>query len=457
MKSKSAPAKTQKTALNTKLRVVYLVLGVLAAVPVLTMLVLLVKYSVNTPWWDQWSVVDLMAKLHSGTLSIGDLWQQHNEHRILVPQAVELGLGGITGWNFRVFELMSWVMATCSFGVLILLLKRIFLNRKIVFLLAAVFAWLLFSPAQWINWLFGFQLAFFMGVFTTILTTWLLTRKDALKSQKIFILALVLASIATYCNGNGLIIWPVGLGILLWRRAERTRLAQWSGVGLVMIASYLYHFRRSPDSPPLSVIIREPVAVIKYTLAYLGRNFATTPTSARWAGTALLLVMAVSIYAIYKKGQLSKVMEWLALALYVIFTGLLAAISRLNFGVDHGFNATSYITISVLFIIAVIALAAYAISLWAKDFYKKDHRLYWAGALITIVLIAAPIPAYVSNYKSGLANFRGLGQHLKDVQHCVYTAKSANDDCLLIVFPQKAYAWHDIQFLRGYGWGGFKN
>ena len=270
-------------------------------------------------------------------------------------------------------------------------------------------------------------------------------------------LALVMAAVATYCNGNGLLIWPIGFGILMWRRAGRTRLSQWTAVGLPVIASYLYHFHRSPDSPKLSTIIREPVAVVKYTLAYLGHNFATTPTSARWAGAALLAVLVLSTHAIYKKGQLSKVMEWLALALYVIFTGLLAAISRLNFGVDHGFNATSYLTISVLFIIAVIGLAAYAISLYAKPLRKQNVRLFIAGTAAVLILCIAPLPAFISNYKSGLASFRDLSLHLKTVQNCIYTAKTANDDCLLLVYPDKNYAWNDVEFLRSYGWGGFKN
>src|SRR5437588_374159 len=92
--------------------VFYAVITLLVAVPMINILTLLLRYSVNTPWWDQLSFVGLMSKLQHGTLSVYDLWVQHNEHRILVPQAIELGLGKITAFNFRVPVLMNFVTAT---------------------------------------------------------------------------------------------------------------------------------------------------------------------------------------------------------------------------------------------------------------------------------------------------------------------------------------------------------
>src|SRR3990167_7907615 len=79
--------------------------------PILSLLAMLIKYSVNVPWWDQLSFVDLMSKLHNGNLTLHDLWQQHNEHRILMPQVVELVTGKLTGFNFRVPVLLNFVMA----------------------------------------------------------------------------------------------------------------------------------------------------------------------------------------------------------------------------------------------------------------------------------------------------------------------------------------------------------
>src|SRR5260370_18961947 len=81
---------------------IYGFLIVLVAMPILVLAFLTIRYSVNVPWWDQLSFVDLMNKVHNGTLNFYDLWQQHNEHRLVFPQALELAVGWVTGYNFRV-------------------------------------------------------------------------------------------------------------------------------------------------------------------------------------------------------------------------------------------------------------------------------------------------------------------------------------------------------------------
>lgn len=435
----------------------YLLVAVLVAIPIVVIGRELVKYSVNTPWWDQMTFVTLMAKLHNGTLSVYDLWTQHNEHRILVPQAVELVVGKATGFNFRVPVLMNLLVAIASFGFLLSMLGRTFTNRKLMLLLTIPLAWLMFSPLQWTNWIWGFQLAFFMCVFFTILTIWLLTRRDLLTSPVVFGLTLAVAALTTYCNGNGLLIWPIGLALLLRRKANRRQLIWWVSVGLVFVGSYLFKFHRSPDSPPLLTIIREPLAVAKYTLAYLGRNLATSPDNSKYTALIMLAILAISIAVIYKKGKLDRVMDWLALTTYVILTGVLAAISRLNFGVNHGFISNSYATISVLFVLSVIALGSYAVSLWVKDFTKAKLPVYLTVFFGLGMLCILPLPAFFSNYSSGTTNLEDLGIHLRTVQNCIYTATSESDNCLLLVYPDKQAAWNYVQTLKSLKWGDFSS
>jgi len=429
----------------------------LTTLPIITILALLIKYSINVPWWDQLSFVDLMVKLHHGTLSIYDLWKQHNEHRILVPQAFELLVGKLTGFNFRVPVLLNFVAALCTFALLVSLIKKTFINDKAVALLAIPFAWLVFSPIQAVNWIWGFQLAFFMSVFFATLTIWLLVHDKLLDSEKLFIAVLVFASITTYCNGNGLLVWPIGLAILWWRRANRYKIIEWLGVGAVMCGTYLYKFHRSPDSPKLSMIIKEPVAVVKYIFGYLGRNLSTTPTNGKYVGLALVIVFVLSVILVYKKRQLNNITSWIALAAFAFLTGGLAAISRLNFGVDHGFNSTSYPTISLLFILATIATTTYAAQLWIKDFKRQDLKLYLVSFFALGILCALPLPAFVSNYTTGTTNLKALSQHLREVQNCVYTVTSPTDDCLLELFPNKAQAWGYVQDLKALHWGDFRN
>ena len=55
------------------------------ALPVLAYFAFVNHYAVNVVVFDQWSDVVLVEKAFSGHLSLGDLWAQHNENRILSP------------------------------------------------------------------------------------------------------------------------------------------------------------------------------------------------------------------------------------------------------------------------------------------------------------------------------------------------------------------------------------
>lgn len=431
-------------------------LAVLAtALPILVMLTLLVRYSVNVPWWDQLSFVDLMRKAQDGSLTFYDLWAQHNEHRILVPQAVELAVGSFTGFNFRVPVLLNLVVSLGSFGLLAHLLYRLLRGNRLFWPLLIITAWLLFSPLAYVNWIWGFQLAFYLSVGATVLTVWLLTRRRTDEAAWLFALAVVSAAATTYTNGNGLVIWPIGLGLLWLKRFDRRRLLLWCGAGLLTVASYFYKFHRAGDSPKLTTIMKEPVAVAKYIFAYIGRSLGVSPVSSRYVGFTLIVVMVISAWFLYKKGRLPAVLPWLALAAYSLLTALLAAMSRLNFGPDHGFVSNSYPTFSVLFVIAAIILSSHAVSLWVARFSRRQL----ATALTLFFLLgagyAAVLPAYVTNYQKGLINLRNLGNHHRKVLDCVYGATSPEDDCLLLFYPDKATAWHYRETLRELRWGDF--
>jgi hypothetical protein len=417
---------------------------------------LLVQYNVNVFWWDQVSFIELMTREHNGSLNIYDLWVQHNEHRILVPQALELIVGKLSGFNNQVFVLMNFATALASFGLLLTMIRRTFTeNRYMVLYLGVPFAWLLFSPVQWTNWIWGFQFVFFSGVFLMIATIWLLTHKNLIANPRIFIGALVLAALTPYCTANGMLVWPIGLAILLWRKAPRSRLFQWLGLGLMVAASYMYKFHRPSDSPGLLEVVRQPVAIVKYTLAGLGRNLSTTPTSARYLGFVMLVGLVVSVIFVHKKGKLSNILGWLALASYSLLTVFLGSLSRLNFGVDHGYDSNSLPTVSLLFILALLAIVVYGLTIWLKDFKRKKLGVYLLLFFALGSFCAAAISPIIYNYTKGIEHLTALGQHLERVEDCVYTARSAEDECLLIIYPEKQHSWQKIQQLKALGWGDF--
>ena len=413
----------------------------------------LVNNSVNVPFWDQWVYVDLFDKLRHGTLGLKDLWMQHNEHRILFPKLITLLFAQLTRWNLRAEVLLNFVTASLSFGLLLALAKRTFQTKwPPLLIFSALSAWLFFSPIQYINWLWGFQLVWFVLILSVLGTIWLLTQTTITKPLNL-ILAVATATIATYSLGNGAIIWLVGLIILLLRKVKRLQLLGWVSAASVVVASYLYHFKRPTTGLGLREIVTHGSELTGYVMAYLGRNVATTVQGAMVSGLVLMVALITALVFIYKKGKLERVLSWGGLALFILITAVLAGASRLSFGIEHSMSL-SYTTSSALFIIAVIMIVLYALTLHWPLTRSGANRV----VMIALLLGAAAWPAtasFIHNYHKGTALLKDQGGHLKRVQTCLNTAQSANDDCLLLAFPDKQKVWQKIQTLRELKLGPF--
>ena len=65
---------------------------ILVSIPPLLVLLALDKFVVNMPYADEWEMTFFMFKLESGGITWGDLWLQHNEHRIFFLRLIILGL-----------------------------------------------------------------------------------------------------------------------------------------------------------------------------------------------------------------------------------------------------------------------------------------------------------------------------------------------------------------------------
>ena len=69
--------------------------------PLALLAILIFVFSENIPFWDQWELVPSIELMRSGDLSIGDLWEQHNEHRLFFPKIIMLSLAALTSWNVQ--------------------------------------------------------------------------------------------------------------------------------------------------------------------------------------------------------------------------------------------------------------------------------------------------------------------------------------------------------------------
>ena len=197
-----------------------LLVPILVSLPALVLGILLVRYSVDVPYWDQWEPLAIVTAAKHGTLAFQDLWRQQNDSRKLFPRLIFLAVDLVARGDVRYEMLATFLLAVLvMWNVYRLGLRTVPPGpaRALATVLASV---LIFSPIQWQNWLWGIQLIVFMPI-ACLTTAVLLCYSDCSAWAKLWISG-ALATIATYSYANGMIGWAP----LLFLRSEERRVGK---------------------------------------------------------------------------------------------------------------------------------------------------------------------------------------------------------------------------------------
>ena len=136
----------------------------LTLAPLLWVVFAVMRYGVDVPFLDQWELVPFLDKSYQGQLTLGDLWVQHNEHRIFFPRMLMVGLAHLTGWNTRWELVVNLVLGCGIFGVLAWQIQRTRkeLGQEQLKWAVPACSLVVFSLCQYENSLWGWQLQMFM-------------------------------------------------------------------------------------------------------------------------------------------------------------------------------------------------------------------------------------------------------------------------------------------------------
>ena len=245
----------------------------LSLVPLAHLVYVVAQNAVDVPYWDQWDFVPVLEKSYTGQLSFGDLWAQYHEHRLLFPTLLMLGLAHLTGWNIRYELELNVLLAAGSLGVLVWQLRATARTLHVAKWLWAVPACslIVFSISHFQNWLWGWQIQMMLNVLAALAGLVVLAERSFRWNK--FAVSVLLGIVATYSFANGILFWPIGLGIL-WvqlRRTERTTaLAAWTAIAVVVLGAYFWHYQKPPEHPPLRLAFERPLELIRYVLIYIG-------------------------------------------------------------------------------------------------------------------------------------------------------------------------------------------
>lgn len=230
------------------------IISALAALPIAYTCLHVMNGAVDVPWWDDWALAPALVKLHDGGFALGDLWAQHNEHRLVVPRLVLLALALATGWDVRAGMALSLVLTALTLLVLVRQGRATAIasggapSPWLPLLLATV----LFSFAAWQNWLWHWQVQIYLCVLAAVVGLSVLARPTL--GRREVALGALLGVASTLSFAGGFAFWPAAALLLAARHPDdrstlRARALAFGAVAVTLTTLYLQGLTFTPRPP----------------------------------------------------------------------------------------------------------------------------------------------------------------------------------------------------------------
>ncbi len=418
----------------------------IVCLPVVYIFVLILHYAVNIPQWDEMDMILLFQKHDNGTLAFSDFWAQHNEHRILFPNLILYSLAFLTRWNVAVEPLVSFVLACGILTFVLLMVWRSFKTRALKIGASIFAAFLIFSPMQGENWLWGWQVEWFFAVFCVALTFWALCFwPKRFRSDLQLPAAIVTALLASYSLGSGPFVWFGGAAILILQRTTLRKFAIWASSAVIALGLYYTNYQFHAEATSKTMAVHQPHRLLEYILTYIGHPFGWEEYSSIIFGLASSLVLLLLVWLVAKRKALQpKVAAWTAFMIYGLLSAVSTGMGRLEYGVAQA-TAPRYMLVASLFALGLV-MASLIVIENTKNFASR----FYQATLIVLTIVTMVV---VNNYRTGTELVRKVSIHYRWIQQCTHGTPDLW--CLMNVFPDTERAKRDIQYLKDKHWGGY--
>ncbi len=419
-----------------------------ALLPLAVLVWLVQAHWINTPYYDQWDLVPLLQKSHNGGLGLGDFWAQHNEHRLLFPQLIMVPLAWLTHWDTRYEMVVSLLFAAAAFAILYLIMRKTLTSTLLLAAATLLTSVIFFSPIQYENWLWGWQMQWFMNIAGLVVAVWILNRGGPQARLKHVLIAAAAATFANYSLANGMFVWLVCLPFFVVYRPLRRWIPLWLGLAAVVIAVQWIGYVDPDRHPSKLIFLHDPVTFARYLLAYVTNPLSMGSGHQNMIGVLYLLaVLACLAYLVVRHRNVltTTLLPWLCIGAYGALAAASTAVSRAGFGVEQA-NSSRYTTLSQLILVAFVVIAVKTIEL------GRTSRLPRYGAVATVAVIAVLVGL---SYQHGVEMFDVYQTFMGNVRGCAHTAATAEDSCLSAPLYWDGHtAWPLLEYIRSIHWGG---
>ena len=384
-------------------------------------------FSVNVPFWDEWLTPGyLFEKIHSssGSLSFSDFTAQHNESRLVFPKFVFLAVAYFTHWDVRFGMFISLSMAFLVSINLCLIISRRFSIRSgqggnQSLLLVGVSSMLVFSTAQYENWLWGIQIVYFIPILC--LTTGISILYSRIKLSWKVVLTIILCTGSTFSYANGLVCWfllpltAVFLGQWHILKKHVELIIFWTLACASNLILYFWDYSKPKGVPSLLEGLFHPLKALNYLFAFLGSSLAgSNLTVASVVGLFLVLLtgsLGIFLLARWDNQSLRyRTAGWATLLLYSLISAIVATFGRMGFGIEQAMSSR-YTTFSVYGIVGLLGLITIigdeiqiekdrvvAIPYWKYDLSLKHVTRHLPLSLaILLIVVNASLQSHYTN------------------------------------------------------------
>ena len=325
-------------------------------------------------------MLPVVTKWRAGTLSAGDFWQQHSEHRVAGLKAFIWTIGSVTDFDVIAQMYVGFIFVAITLvlvGDLLRVSAKDHQFPSMAFTLPAS-SLLLFSLVQQENWFWATaSLQLSLLNLCTVMLVWAFTRwPDYWRSLT---LAAGCAVLGMFTEVSGQVLWIIGaLAISLGpqtRRARTPRLTVWILTALSAFAAYVWHLLWAASS--VSAALRHPGLVALFAGACLGLPFAswTSPDWSAIVGWGGFVALCTASWFTYRCAPLRfrSLHPFLLLATYGLLVSVLIAIGRAG-GDPQSALTSHYAFAPTLFWMAlVVVLPAAVQAVWPSTEAASPH------------------------------------------------------------------------------------
>ena len=342
---------------------------------------IIIRFYSPLPYWDYWDTVSRIERYRR--FDIGVLWQQHNEHRIVLPEI----LFGADYIFFRGREILPLAISVLCYAATWAILAAALYGTKLprlvplsaISLAAIVMGWEGGALSVGAPFLVQWPLILIFAALALLL----LARIPWSRRPWVYLAATIAVTAAcNYTSANGLFLWPVLLLAAWVLRLPKTQFSILGVSAAVLVGIYFIGFHFSSDGGR-GAGWRHPFLAISFMAAYFGMPFTLIRP---WIGISagfFELASYLVFLALAARGRVLNTKTGIVLLgfyLLCILTAAATALGRMdpqdpNFG---GAIANRYIA---------VPLSAHAALILAGAWLLGKSRYYlWAPFLAIFVI-----------------------------------------------------------------------